>query len=77
MPNDFKGQTVQGKTYDLSEGEGERIWLECLARAGSRVSLLSEGLSVLSEVNVSPGRSVTIPGGYGAGALRPSSPWTT
>jgi putative restriction endonuclease len=27
---------VQGKTYDLTSGEGERIWLECLARARGR-----------------------------------------
>jgi putative restriction endonuclease len=35
-PHDFKGPTVQGKTYDLTSGEGERIWMECLARAGAR-----------------------------------------
>jgi putative restriction endonuclease len=35
-PHDFKGPTVQGKTYDLSSGEGERIWMECLARAARR-----------------------------------------
>jgi putative restriction endonuclease len=34
-PDDFLGPTVQGKTYDLSSGEGERIWMECLARAGA------------------------------------------
>lgn len=33
-PDDFKGPTVQGKTYDLTSGEGRRIWMECLARAG-------------------------------------------
>jgi putative restriction endonuclease len=36
MPDDFKGPTVQGKTYDLASGEGQRIWMECLARAASR-----------------------------------------
>lgn len=36
MPSDFKGPTVQGKSYDLTSGEGERIWLECLARAAAR-----------------------------------------
>jgi putative restriction endonuclease len=69
MPNDFKGQTVQGKTYDLSHGEGERIWLECLARAGSRLSLVSERSPLFSDVNVLADRSFTIPGGYGAAAL--------
>lgn len=35
-PDDFKGPTVQGKTYDLTSGEGQRIWMECLARAAPR-----------------------------------------
>lgn len=32
MPDDFKAPTVQGKTYDLTSGEGQRIWMDCLAR---------------------------------------------
>lgn len=36
VPGDFKGPTVQGKTYDLTSGEGERMWMECLARASNR-----------------------------------------
>jgi len=36
VPEDFKGPTVQGKAYELSTGEGERIWMECLARAAGR-----------------------------------------
>ena len=36
MPDDFKGPTVQGKTYDLTSGEGERIWMECREHAGRR-----------------------------------------
>lgn len=36
IPDDFTGPIVQGKTYDLSRGEGERIWLECVARATRR-----------------------------------------
>jgi putative restriction endonuclease len=38
MPDDFKGPTVQGKTYDLTTGEGQRIWIECLARTARRRS---------------------------------------
>ncbi len=41
-PSDFAGPIVQGKTYDLSHGEGERIWLQCLARAGSPKSVARE-----------------------------------
>jgi len=41
VPDDFKGPTVQGKTYDLTTGEGERIWMECLARAARRPGLIA------------------------------------
>src|SRR5687768_3786934 len=40
-PDDFKGPTVQGKTYDLTVGEGQRIWMECLARAARRRDALA------------------------------------
>jgi len=33
-PTDWKDRVQTGMTYDLSNGEGERIWLECLARGG-------------------------------------------
>jgi HNH endonuclease len=33
MPSDWAANIVQGKTYDLSAGEGQRIWLEALARS--------------------------------------------
>jgi len=35
-PRDWKGQTVQGKGYDLATGEGQRILEECLLRAQER-----------------------------------------
>jgi putative restriction endonuclease len=41
MPDDFKGPTVQGKTYDLTTGEGQRIWMECLARGARRSDALA------------------------------------
>jgi len=33
QPNDFHRAIQQGATYDLTEGEGKRIWEECLLRA--------------------------------------------
>jgi len=33
QPKDWSRNIVQGKRYDLSEGEGRRIWEECLDRA--------------------------------------------
>ncbi|HYC93356.1 MAG TPA: HNH endonuclease [Thermoanaerobaculia bacterium] len=60
VPDDFKGPTVQGKTYDLTSGEGERLWLECRARATRR----QHGGFVISDA--------TIVSGYGAPmAVRP------
>jgi putative restriction endonuclease len=41
IPHDFKGPTVQGKTYDLTSGEGERIWMECRARAARQPDSLA------------------------------------
>jgi len=36
QPSDWHANVVQGTTYDLSEGEGKRIWKECLIRASHR-----------------------------------------
>jgi putative restriction endonuclease len=33
IPDDFSASIVQGKRYDLTKGEGQRIWLECLSQA--------------------------------------------
>jgi putative restriction endonuclease len=51
MPDDFKGPTVQGKTYDLTTGEGERIWLECRARASGR----HRGSSIIADAPIGSG----------------------
>lgn len=32
LPRDWKPNIVTGKTYDLAQGEGRRIWTDCLAR---------------------------------------------
>jgi putative restriction endonuclease len=32
IPEDWDENTGQGRAYDLSSGEGERVWLDCLAR---------------------------------------------
>jgi putative restriction endonuclease len=36
IPENFSTHIEIGKRYDLRTGEGERIWLECLARAAKR-----------------------------------------
>lgn len=53
-PSDFSGPIVQGKTYDLRDGEGRRIWEQCRARAGS---------PQLAQ------REIPIPSGYGPETL--------
>jgi len=37
-PSDWKRNIVVGAGYDLSSGEGERMWTECLAQAAARAT---------------------------------------
>jgi hypothetical protein len=39
QPSDWRPNIVSGAGYDLSEGEGRRIWEACLARAAGKASL--------------------------------------
>lgn len=41
QPSDFHRSLVQGKGYDLTSGEGKRLWDECLART-RRVGAVGE-----------------------------------
>lgn len=44
LPDDWKPSTVSGKTYDLSVGEGARVWRDCQERLLlRRPSLAAEG----------------------------------
>jgi putative restriction endonuclease len=36
QPSDYRRQIVQGKTYDLLEGEGRRLWDACMARVAEQ-----------------------------------------
>jgi putative restriction endonuclease len=46
LPDDWKAPTVSGKTYDLSVGEGARVWRECQDRlARYRMPHAPEGVS--------------------------------
>jgi len=35
QPSDWHARTVSDKRYDLTVGEGARVWAECLSRAGA------------------------------------------
>ncbi len=67
-PTDFKGQTVQGKTYDLTTGEGQRIWMECHGRAGRRLER-SSPFAAPSSLRGDRIADNPIPGGFGAPAV--------
>jgi putative restriction endonuclease len=66
VPADFKGPTVQGKTYDLTSGEGARIWLECLARAAPRAGSLALSPVTSFHSRVDRIADAPLPSGYGA-----------
>lgn len=46
QPRDWPKQAVQGKTYDLTTGEGKRVWDACQARA-SALARADEALTTL------------------------------
>jgi len=47
QPRDWRPNIVSGAGYSLDEGEGRRIWEECLARVGS-VSRASSSIATLA-----------------------------
>lgn len=61
MPDDWATNIVQGKTYDLATGEGQRIWLECLARVVEREQRAGRVADVIADR--------PIVGGYGEATL--------
>lgn len=40
LPSDWRMRTVSGKTYDLTAGEGARVWRDCLDRVALRAQPL-------------------------------------
>ena len=72
VPADFKGPTVQGKTYDLTAGEGERVWMECLALAARRPNWPMPYAITPAAPREDRIADALIPSGYGAlAAIRP------
>ena len=65
MPEDWSANIVQGKGYELATREGQRIWMECLARAGEK---RQQAAAVPAGWQPAlPGRiaDAPLPGGYG------------
>jgi putative restriction endonuclease len=48
-PSDWSPRTQTGAMYDLASGEGERLWRECLERAGE-VRAIGEALALSESV---------------------------
>jgi putative restriction endonuclease len=64
VPDDWSGNIVQGKGYDLTAGEGQRLWLECLMRARSHEPHAFAGAG--SELPIGERPLPELAGGYGA-----------
>ncbi len=55
QPRDWGMQSVQGAGYDLSEGEGKRVWDECLLRSGlAPATVLRDGPRFGAPVEIRP-----------------------
>jgi putative restriction endonuclease len=69
LPADFAKNIVQGKTYDLTFGEGERVWRECL----DRVNAVQPGSAITLDAIASTdryGKPMIIQPRLGQGAFR-------
>lgn len=55
-PSDWSDNTVTGKTYDTTRGEGRRIWQACLENAATLSQALGLGTPVVRE----PGDQVSL-----------------
>lgn len=69
IPDDFAGPIVKGKRYDLTAGEGERIWYECLARAAKRPEWIGPYADTAEPRRVEMIADAPFRSGYGEPAL--------
>jgi putative restriction endonuclease len=69
IPDDFSGPIVQGKRYDLTSGEGERIWYECMARAARRPEWIGPYAGSTEPLGVEMIADAPLRSGYGEPAL--------
>jgi putative restriction endonuclease len=69
-PSDWKPNIVEGKTYDLTVGEGRRIWEECLARASISTSATLSAESPSVDAAARYGSEILMRPRLGQGAFR-------
>ncbi len=76
IPDDFSPSIVRGKTYDLTRGEGLRIWGECLERAAHRHHLTEWTTEAIELRPTGKPQVITPRPARGASASRCSRPTT-
>src|SRR5581483_7752779 len=67
QPRDWAANIVSGATYNLDSGEGQRVWLECLARAATRQSA---EIRMVAEERARYGEPVLVQPRLGQGTFR-------
>ena len=70
-PTDWSPNIVQGKTYDLTRGEGQRMWMACQEQTSARQALIiGDQTGRAAEPAERYGREVTYCPRLGQGAFR-------
>src|SRR5581483_1754901 len=67
QPRDWAANIVSGATYNLDSGEGQHVWLECLARAATRQSA---EIRMVAEERARYGEPVLVQPRLGQGTFR-------
>jgi putative restriction endonuclease len=67
-PSDWRGNVPPGLAYDLTTGEGRRVWLECLDRAAARPGFASYAATPSAPTRSDMIAERPIMSGYGAAA---------
>lgn len=65
-PNNWRRNVPPGLAYDLTEGEGRRVWLECLERAAKRPGFSSVSIAPPASLRTGIIADRPIASGYGA-----------
>lgn len=66
MPSDWRGNVPPGLRYDLSAGEGKRVWSECVERAAMRPAFRSQLAAMVTPPQTDMIADRPMASGYGA-----------
>jgi putative restriction endonuclease len=70
QPEDWPVRTLGDKKYDLTSGEGSRVWRECLERVASRTRQVESQVSVVAERGPRYGAPTRVMPRLGQGTFR-------